>query len=141
MTPSRLIHSLAMTFRRLSTRSAGAKGGRPSVLTVAVAGRVRGGQRREAGSAARRVAASGGRLEDLDRVAGGVVDEYLSTSGSADYVVAEIGAGDAEALDLGVDVVDDEMDAVPASWFGLRPSASAARPSSPGLRAAAAGCP
>jgi hypothetical protein len=62
------------------------------------------------------------RLKDADRVAGGVVDEGLSTARSTDYVVAKPEARGAEALDLGVDVVDDEVDVVPASWSGLRPS-------------------
>jgi hypothetical protein len=61
------------------------------------------------------------RLEDLDRVAGGVVDEDLSTARAADDIVAEAEAGGAEALDLGVDVVDDEVD-VSRRWRAGPPS-------------------
>jgi hypothetical protein len=60
-----------------------------------------------------------GGLEELDRVPGRVVDEDLLPAGPGDDVVAEPEACGAEALDLGVDVVDDEVDAVPAARSGL----------------------
>src|SRR4051812_18812756 len=62
---------------------------------------------------------SGGRwLEKLDRVAGGIVDQYLLAARSADDVVAEAQAGGAQPLHLASDVLDDEMDPVPAPRRG-----------------------
>src|SRR4051812_19407993 len=46
----------------------------------------------------------GGRLEELDRVAGGIVEQDLLPAGAADDVVAEAEACGAQALDLGGDV-------------------------------------
>src|SRR5688572_10170455 len=54
-----------------------------------------------------------GGLEDLDRVARGVVHQDLAAAGPADDVVAERQPGGAQPLDLGRDVIDDEVDAVP----------------------------
>jgi hypothetical protein len=42
----------------------------------------------EACSAIRRIAASGGRLEELDRVSGWIVDEDLLAAGTGDDVVS-----------------------------------------------------
>src|SRR4051794_23061461 len=64
-------------------------------------------------------AASG--LEQLDRVAGGVLQEDLLPAGAADDVVAEGEACGAQPLDLGRDVLDDQVDAVPAAGFGRAP--------------------
>src|SRR5262245_44533893 len=74
----------------------------------------------------------GGELEELDDVAGGVQEQDLPAAGSLDDVVAEPCTGVAEAGHLGIDVVDDQMDAVPAagSWLGAirhRPPCGAAR--------------
>src|SRR5919109_287512 len=68
-----------------------------------------------------------GGLEELDRVARGVVEQDLPAAGTGDDVVAEGQAGGAQALDLRRAVVDDEVDAVPAS--GLRRAAVGHRPS------------
>jgi hypothetical protein len=51
-------------------------------------------------------------LEELDHVAGGVLQQDLSAAGTGDDVVAEGQAGLAESGDLGGDVADDEVDAV-----------------------------
>src|SRR5262245_54681249 len=70
-----------------------------------------------------RLARSGSarRLEELDRVPGRVVDEYLLAAGAGDDIVAEAETRCAEPLHLGLDVVDDEVDAVPATRLGLPP--------------------
>src|SRR5437868_3775682 len=56
-------------------------------------------------------------LEQLDRVSRGVVDQHLLASGSADDVVPELETGGAQPFDLGMDVLDDEMDPVPTTGF------------------------
>src|ERR687892_1382768 len=56
-----------------------------------------------------------GGLEELDHIAGGVLQQDLTAAGTADDVVAEAQAGLAESGDLGGDVADDEVDAVPAA--------------------------
>src|SRR5262245_3134029 len=61
----------------------------------------------------------GGELEELDEVAGGVQEQDLLAAGSLDDVVAEPCTGVAEAGDFGIDVVDDEVDAVPAAGARL----------------------
>ncbi len=84
--------------------------------------------------------ATGG-LEELDDVAGRVLEQDLLAAGSFHDVVAERRAGVAEPSDLGVDVVDDEVDPVPTSRAGLsRRPASDGLPSSSARRAAAGGC-
>src|SRR6266511_1120801 len=62
-----------------------------------------------------------GRLEQFDRVAGGVVDQDLGAAGPGHDVVAELHSFSAEPLDLGRYVVDNEVDAVPAAWAGFAP--------------------
>jgi pimeloyl-ACP methyl ester carboxylesterase len=59
------------------------------------------------------------RLEQLDRVAGRVIEQDLLAARSGDDVVAEGEPGGAQPLDLGFDVVDDEVNAVPATGAGL----------------------
>jgi len=74
-----------------------------------------------------------GGLEELDRVARGVLEQDLLAARPADDVVAEGQARGPQPLDVGRDVLDDEVDAVPslpAPACGRR--ASVARPSSPG---------
>src|SRR5262245_15479813 len=71
-------------------------------------------------------------LEELDDVAGGVLEQDLLAAGSLQDVVAEPGARVAQARDFGVDVVDDQVDAVPAAGARLgavrhRPSRGAGR--------------
>src|SRR6476619_4708937 len=75
-----------------------------------------------------------GGLKQLDRVAGGVVEQDLLAAGAADDVVAEVHAFAAEALDLGCYVIDDEVNAVPAAGRRLR--AVGHRPAGRALRAA-----
>src|SRR5215203_2086972 len=75
-----------------------------------------------------------GGLEELDRVARGVFEQDLPAAGAADDVVAERQAGGPQPLDLGRDVVDDEVDAVPASR--LRGAAVWHRAAGRALRAA-----
>src|SRR5437763_76209 len=55
-----------------------------------------------------------GGLEQLDRVAGGVLEQDLLPAGTGHDVVAEVHARVAESLDLGSDVIDNEVDAVPS---------------------------
>src|SRR6266540_3667612 len=62
-----------------------------------------------------------GRLEQFDRVAGGVVDQDLGAAGPGHDVVAELHSFSAEPLDLGRYVVDKKVDAVPAAWAGFAP--------------------
>src|SRR5215831_16431078 len=54
-------------------------------------------------------------LEEFDDVAGGVLEQDLFAAWSFEDVVAEQSPGVAETGDLGIDVVDDEVDAVPAA--------------------------
>ena len=61
-------------------------------------------------------------LEQLDRVAVRVVEEDLLAAGPADDVVAERGAGVAEAVDERVEVVDLDDEPVPAAGLGRPPS-------------------
>src|SRR4051812_4717479 len=53
-----------------------------------------------------------GRLKELDRVAGRILEQDLLAARSGHDVVAERHARGAQAFDLGSDVVDDEVDAV-----------------------------
>src|SRR3954464_5104924 len=53
-----------------------------------------------------------GGLEQLDQVAGGVGDKYLASAGAGDRVAAERHPGSAEPIDLDVQILDDEVDAV-----------------------------
>src|SRR2546428_6252338 len=63
--------------------------------------------------------ASGG-LKELDRISRRIVEEDLLPAGSGDDLAAESHARRAKAHDLGLDVVDDEVDAVPAARAGPR---------------------
>src|SRR3954451_20474312 len=62
------------------------------------------------------MSAAGG-LEELDRIACGVVYEDLLPAGAGDDVVAEAEPRLAEPRDLALDVVDDQVDPVPAAWL------------------------
>jgi hypothetical protein len=57
---------------------------------------------------------SGRSLEQLDQVAGGVGEQDLSPSRAADRVRAEGESGSAKSVDLSVEIIDDEVDAVAA---------------------------
>src|SRR4051794_41699391 len=61
----------------------------------------------------------GGRLEQLDQVAVRVGEQDLAPAGAGDHVAAKGQARAAEPLDLCVEVVDDEVDAVAACGGGL----------------------
>src|SRR5262245_26109333 len=56
-----------------------------------------------------------GRLEQLDEVAGGVAGEDLGSAGPGHDLVAESNSLRGEAGDFAIEVVDDEVDAVPTS--------------------------
>jgi hypothetical protein len=58
-------------------------------------------------------------LEQLRQVAGGVGEQDLAPAGTGDYVASEGQTGLAEPRDLGVQVVDDEVDAVAAGGGGV----------------------
>src|SRR5204862_5697788 len=58
------------------------------------------------------------RLEELDHVSGGVLEQDLRAAGTADHVIPETQPLPAEPGDLGTDVVDDELDAVPSTGPG-----------------------
>jgi len=68
-----------------------------------------------------RLAGSIGGLEELDRVARGIVEHDLGAARSPHHVAPEPGPGTTQALDLGGDVVDDELDPVPPTGSGLAP--------------------
>src|SRR5262245_42489163 len=61
----------------------------------------------------------GGGLEEFDHVAGGVLEQDLLAAGSCEDVVAEPSTRVAEAGDFDIDVVDDEVDSVPAAGYRL----------------------
>ena len=65
------------------------------------------------------------RLEQLDRVARGVVDEHLTPAVALDDLAAQRRARLAEPRDHCIEVVELELDAVPAT--GLRRTAIAHR--------------
>src|SRR5437016_6847403 len=60
-----------------------------------------------------------GWLEEFDDVAGGVLEQDLLAAGSFENVVAELSTSVTEAGDVGFNVVDDEVDAVPAAGSRL----------------------
>src|SRR5918995_2574391 len=62
-----------------------------------------------------------GWLEQLDWIAGGVLEQDLLATRPADDVVAERQTGGPQPLDVGRDVLDDEVDPVPASRPGRAP--------------------
>jgi hypothetical protein len=57
-------------------------------------------------------------LEELDWVAGGIVDQDLLAARPGDDVVAEAQPGGAQPLDFAGEVLDDQVDAVPAAGSG-----------------------
>src|SRR6266511_4125988 len=62
------------------------------------------------------------RLEELDHVARRILDQDLRAARSLHDLVPERHAFRAEPFDLGGEVVDDQMDPVPAAWSGRRPA-------------------
>src|SRR6266508_1962832 len=73
------------------------------------------------------------RLEELDHVARRILDQDLRAARSLHDLVPERHAFRAEPFDLGGEVVDDQMDPVPAAWFraaavGHGPPRRAGRP-------------
>jgi hypothetical protein len=61
------------------------------------------------------------RLEQLDGVAGGILEQDLLAARPANDVVAEGEARGPQPLDISRDVVNDEVDAVPAAGTGCAP--------------------
>jgi len=57
-------------------------------------------------------------LEELDGVAGRIVEHDLLASRPADHVAAEDDARGAKPFDLRLDVVDDQVDPVPSGGPG-----------------------
>src|SRR5262245_64612161 len=57
--------------------------------------------------------------EQFDQIAGWVGETDLVSPGTRDHVAAEGQSGAAQSLDLGVKIVHDEMDAVPAGSRGV----------------------
>src|SRR5688572_13259000 len=62
---------------------------------------------------------AGGGLEQLDQVAVGVGEQRLAPAGAGDQVAAEGEARAAKPGEFGVEVVDDELDAVAARGGGI----------------------
>ena len=60
-----------------------------------------------------------GRLEQLDRIAGRILEEDLGPAGAPHDVVSEPQAGGPQALHFGDEVVHDELDPVPAARHRL----------------------
>src|SRR4051812_45495628 len=56
---------------------------------------------------------SAGRLEQLDQIAGRIAKQHLCSPGPADDRVAGLESLRGQPVDLGGQVVDDEVDAVP----------------------------
>jgi hypothetical protein len=57
-------------------------------------------------------------LEELDRVAGGVVEQDLLAARAGDHVVAEAQSGGPQPFDLSGKIVDDQVNAVPTAGVG-----------------------
>src|SRR5439155_26212184 len=79
------------------------------------------------------VGAPGG-LEQLDDVAGGVFEQDLQSAGAGYDLIAKFRPGRLEPLDLACEVLDDELNAVPAA--GTRASAVGHRTAGRALGAA-----
>jgi len=58
-------------------------------------------------------------LEQLDQVAVGIGDQDLPPAGAGDHTAAHRQVRDPDSGDIGVQVVDDEVDAVAARGGGL----------------------
>ena len=58
-------------------------------------------------------------LEELDDVAGWILDQYLSTAPAFDWIPAERGSSIPELIDLLVEVVHLEPKAIPTAGFGV----------------------
>jgi hypothetical protein len=58
-------------------------------------------------------------LEQFDQVAGGVGKQDLTAAGAGDHVTAKRQAGSTLPLDLGVEVLDDQVDAVAPGNVGV----------------------
>src|SRR4030088_2648222 len=59
-----------------------------------------------------------GRLEQLDQIAGGILEQDLRTAGPGHDLVAEFDSGGAQPCDLGGEIIDDQVNAVPAAGTG-----------------------
>src|SRR5262245_14426505 len=56
-----------------------------------------------------------GQLKQFDQIAGWILDENLGAAGPGHHIVAELDTGAAQPVDLRRQVLDDQMDAVPAA--------------------------
>jgi 3-carboxy-cis,cis-muconate cycloisomerase len=79
---------------------------------------------------------SGGRLEELDEVAGRVGEQDLPAAGPGDELAAERQPGGPQPVDLGRQVADDQVDAVAAGAGDLRRGGPGARADRPGQQQA-----
>ena len=77
--------------------------------------------RRIAARGAGRRPAALARLEELDRIPGGVLDEDLGATRTSDDVVAEPQSRRPKAIHVRREVLDDQLNAVPAARLGLTP--------------------
>src|SRR5258708_4452034 len=112
--PSSLSAALRITCRDRSMRGSIARAGRNAALTFPL-DCARAPDRRS-----RTFTQTGfrhGRLEQLDRVAGGVVEQDLLAAPADDDVVAEAGAGLAQGRDHGFEVGDFDREPIPAAWL------------------------
>jgi hypothetical protein len=75
---------------------------------------------------------SAGGGEQFDEVAGRVGEQDLASAGASDDVAAEGQSGAAQALDLGIEIVNDEVDAVTAGCCGVRRCGAGAGAGRPG---------
>jgi hypothetical protein len=61
-------------------------------------------------------------LEELDRVTRGILDDNLRAARPGhDVIRAELHPSSSQALDLGLEISNLEVDSVPAAWY-LTPS-------------------
>src|SRR5215217_3909458 len=61
------------------------------------------------------------RLEELDGVTRRILEQDLAAAAAGHDLAAKAGAGSAQPLDLGVEVVDLDLEAVPAARLGHPP--------------------
>jgi 3-carboxy-cis,cis-muconate cycloisomerase len=94
-----------------------------------------------AGVPQRGPAASGSGLEQLDQVAGRVGEQDLPAAGARDELAAERQPGGTQPVDLGLQVVHDQVDPVAAGTGGLRRRGPGARAGGPGQQEAQPAAP
>ena len=57
-----------------------------------------------------------GWLKQLDRVAGRIVEQDLLPTRTGDHVIPEAHARPSQPSDLSIDVVDEQVNAIPPAW-------------------------